>query len=111
MAARGGHLNVPWWLRSQVPPCPWDESTCMCAAEYGHVDTLLWLRGQKPPCPWDAHKCHDAAWYYFVFRDPPRCYMCVINSRDLEWPRELLRRVVGSVSAAALELKRFSFAK
>ena len=52
-AARCGYLDVLKWLRSQDPPCPWDEETCESAAGNGHLDVLKWLRSQDPPCPWD----------------------------------------------------------
>lgn len=33
-AAKGGHLNIIKWLRSQNPPCPWDDFTFTCAVEF-----------------------------------------------------------------------------
>ena len=47
-AAEGGHLDVLKWVRSQDPPCPWDEGTCQEAAEGGHLEVLKWLRAQNP---------------------------------------------------------------
>ena len=61
MAARGGHLDVLRWLRSQNPPCPWGAVTCREAARCGHLDVLKWLRAQDPPCPWNAFTCEMAA--------------------------------------------------
>ncbi|QDZ23409.1 hypothetical protein HOP50_10g59480 [Chloropicon primus] len=60
-AGGGGHLHVLEWLRSQDPPCPWDENTCSDAALGGHLHTLQWLRSQSPPCPWDENTCSAAA--------------------------------------------------
>ena len=60
-AASGGHLDVLKWLRSQDPPCPWNEWTCRTAAKRGHLDVLKWLRSQKPPCPWNLITCAAAA--------------------------------------------------
>ncbi len=48
-AARGGHLEVLQWLRSQG--CPWDERTCEFAAQEGHLEVLQCARSQG--CPWD----------------------------------------------------------
>ena len=39
-AARGGHLSLLQYLRSQ--DCPWDRSTTYCAAEHGHLSVLQW---------------------------------------------------------------------
>ena len=60
-AAEGGHLEVLKWSRSQDPPCPWDEETCSWAARNGHLDVLKWARDQDPPCPWDEVTCAGAA--------------------------------------------------
>ena len=60
-AARGGHLNVLKWCRSQTPPCPWDEETCAMAASWGHLEVLKWARDQDPPCPWDWRTTQFAA--------------------------------------------------
>ena len=87
-AARGGHLDVLQWMRSQDPPCPWNTWTCSVAAEHGHLGVLQWLRAngcswdentssyaarrghlavlqwlrsQDPPCPWDQQVCNEAA--------------------------------------------------
>ncbi|CAN0425465.1 unnamed protein product, partial [Laminaria digitata] len=35
-AAKGGHLEVLKWARSQK--CQWNEQTCMVAAEGGHLE-------------------------------------------------------------------------
>ena len=45
-----GDLNA-LQVRSQDPPCPWDERTCSFAAEGGHLDVLQWARSHDPPCP------------------------------------------------------------
>ena len=60
-AASEGHLDVLKWLRSQDPPCPWNEDTCQYAALSGHLDVLKWLRSQDPSCPWDEWTCEWAA--------------------------------------------------
>ncbi|QDZ25706.1 hypothetical protein A3770_18p82240 [Chloropicon primus] len=60
-AAEGGHLHALQWLRSQEPPCPWDEWTCEAAARGGHLDVLQWARSQDPPCPWAERTCEAAA--------------------------------------------------
>ena len=60
-AAERGSLAVLEWLRSQDPPCPWDEWTCTRAAGYGHLEILQWLRSQDQPCPWDETTCANAA--------------------------------------------------
>ena len=39
IAAKCGHLHVLQWLRSQDPPCPWDENTCCTVASCGHLHT------------------------------------------------------------------------
>ena len=58
-AASNGQLETLQWMRSQDPPCPWDERTCSEAARYGRLSTLQWLRSQDPPCPWDPDVCFD----------------------------------------------------
>ena len=54
---KNGQIETLKWLRSQDPPCPWDENICTIAAENGHIETLKWLRSQDPPCPWDENEC------------------------------------------------------
>ncbi len=61
LAAGNGHLDLLQWLRSQNPPCPWDNYTCSGAASIGHLNVLAWLRSQDPPCPWDENACYVAA--------------------------------------------------
>ena len=39
--------------------CPWDESTCGCAAFSGHLAVLQWARERD--CPWDEYTCSRAA--------------------------------------------------
>lgn len=48
--ARGGHLEVLQWLRSEE--CPYDEGACRAAARSGHLEVLQWLRSDDE-CPWD----------------------------------------------------------
>ena len=45
------------WLRSQDPPCPWNEETCANAVNSEHLHILKWLRSQNPPCPWNYEQC------------------------------------------------------
>ena len=52
-AAKGGHLDVLKWLRSQDPPCPWNKETCRYAALSGHLDVLKWLIDNG--CPYDVN--------------------------------------------------------
>ncbi len=70
-ACWSGQLHVVQWLRSQDPPCPWNDETCSSAAENGHIHILQWLRTQDPPCPWDESACLSEA-YNFVDND--HCY-------------------------------------
>ena len=60
-AARGGHLNVLKWCRSQTPPCPWNAETCCEAVGGGHLEILKWARDQDPPCPWSRRQCRGLA--------------------------------------------------
>jgi hypothetical protein len=62
-AAQNGHLDVLKWLRAQDPPCPWNEWVCCYAAQNGQLDVLKWLRAQDPPCPWNTWTCANAAYY------------------------------------------------
>ncbi len=55
--ARGGHLNVLQWARSQG--CPWDKWTCAFAAEAGNLEMLQ--RAHSQGCPWDEDTCARAA--------------------------------------------------
>jgi hypothetical protein len=43
-------LEMIQWLRSQCPPCPWDNVACTYAARNGHLKVLQWLTSQDPPC-------------------------------------------------------------
>ena len=56
-AARGGHLEVLRWARSQG--CPWDGRAPRAAAEGGHLEVLKWLI--KKRCPCSKRKCRKAA--------------------------------------------------
>jgi hypothetical protein len=49
-AARGGHLEVLKWLRSNV--VPWSVLTCRLAALGGHLEVLKWARANG--CPWNS---------------------------------------------------------
>jgi len=64
LAARGGHLAVPQWVRAPRDsrgvlgePCPWNENACFLASVANHLEVLRWLRSQDPPCPWNARMC------------------------------------------------------
>ena len=54
-------MDVLQFLRSQDPPCPWDEHTCFYAVREGHLEVLKWLRDQDPPCPWGRRYCKALA--------------------------------------------------
>ncbi len=58
--AREGQLETLKWLRAQDPPCPWNEHTCLYAAQGGQLETLRWRRCQVPPCAWDKYTCRYA---------------------------------------------------
>jgi hypothetical protein len=87
VAVQGKNINALKWLRSQDPPCPWNEyevyelasstgnimlmkclrdlnplytwndSLCANAAKNGHLRMLRWLRCQEPPCPIKLNQC------------------------------------------------------
>ena len=59
-AAASGHVGVLQLLRSQDPPCQWNEGACRNAAARGHLGVLRWLRSQQPPCPWDQRVVAEA---------------------------------------------------
>ena len=71
-----GAIRLIGWLRSQSPPCPWDERACAAAAS-GAWAALVWMRGQDPPCPWDeGTSARAAAWsleklQWVRAQDPP----------------------------------------
>ncbi len=47
-------MEMLQWLRSQNPPCPWDELTAVAAAQRQDRCMIKWaLREAHPPCPWD----------------------------------------------------------
>jgi hypothetical protein len=56
-AALGGHLDVIKWARDNG--APWGVWTCACAAKKGHLEVLKWAREEG--CPWDEWTCIDAA--------------------------------------------------
>ena len=45
------------WARENG--CPWDETTCACAAWCGHLEMLQWAR--ENGCPWNEETCWAAA--------------------------------------------------
>lgn len=48
--AKGGHLKVLQWLRTNG--CPWNECACTSAAFGGHFDILTWAIANG--CPKDG---------------------------------------------------------
>jgi hypothetical protein len=56
-AAQGGHLAVLRWARGNG--CPWDALTCTHAAFGGHLSVLQWAR--ENGCPWNEYTCANAA--------------------------------------------------
>ena len=52
-----GHFDVLQWCRENG--CPWDERTCMIAAQYGDLSILQWCR--ENGCPWNAEICTETA--------------------------------------------------
>ena len=63
-AAKGGHLHVLQFLRSQHMNAKWNRNTPMGAAEHGHLEVLRWAIENH--CPVDAYTYHDAAMYGHV---------------------------------------------
>jgi len=60
-AAKGGHLHVLQFLRSQHVNAKWNCKTPMKAAEHGHLEVLRWAIENF--CPVDAYTYHHAAMY------------------------------------------------
>lgn len=56
-AAKDGKIEILKWLRSQDPPCPWDEGCWNVAAQYGNTETLRWLKEKNCPRPTDYWPC------------------------------------------------------
>ena len=56
-AAKGGHLDVLQWARSNG--CPWDEDTCAFAARCGKLDVLQWAHANG--CEWIWDRCEAQA--------------------------------------------------
>jgi hypothetical protein len=48
-------------MRAQPESCEWNAGTCHSAIAGGHLHVLRWLRTQTPPCPWDEDVCAAAA--------------------------------------------------
>jgi len=63
-AAKGGHLHVLQFLRSQHMNAKWNRNTPMKAAERGHLEVLRWAIENR--CPVDAYTYHGAAMYGHV---------------------------------------------
>ena len=53
IAVELGMINAVKWLRSQDPPCDWDEIASHRAAEHGDIEMLEWGMSQTPPMPWN----------------------------------------------------------
>ena len=49
LTAKYGCLESVQILRAHDPPCPWDVDTCWNAARGGHLHVLQWARSQDPP--------------------------------------------------------------
>ncbi len=49
------NLELLEWLKSSN--CPWGASACLEASTNGSIKVLEWLRSQDPPCPWDEAEC------------------------------------------------------
>ena len=58
LAAEFGRFDMLKWLCARG--CPWDGQTCAHAAFNGHLDILKWARANG--CPWDGRTCSEAAW-------------------------------------------------
>lgn len=54
-----GRFDILRWLRSQDPPCPWDDCTTSEAASGGYFDMMKWAH--ENGCPWDSSVCTGAA--------------------------------------------------
>ena len=48
-APAGGHLGVLQWLRSQDPPCPWDEQVLWFARDAERQDVVQWAQENGAP--------------------------------------------------------------
>ena len=57
-AAEEGNLDILKWLRSQNPPCPWDEEVNVKAIEKGHTRVLKWACRQPDPPPLGQRTAH-----------------------------------------------------
>ena len=58
------YLGILRFLRSENPPCPWDENTCYSAIIKNNVPLMQYLRSDINPnnrCPWDEKCCEYAA--------------------------------------------------
>ena len=71
-AAKGGHLALLQFLRSQG--CPWNKSTTGLAAAHDHLHILEYTQTQDPPCP-----LHKYAFYHATRNG---------HLRIIEWLRE-----------------------
>jgi hypothetical protein len=56
-AAAENSLEMLQWVRENG--CPWNSSTCACAAKSGNFDALKWAR--ENGCPWGTMTCAYAA--------------------------------------------------
>ncbi len=79
--ARGGHLKVLQWARSQG--CPWDENVCTYAARGGHLEVIQWARSQG--CYWNENTCSEAAFGgHLEVLQWARSQHCLWNARTCE---------------------------
>ncbi len=51
--AGSGRTAAMRWLLANLKAGSWDAGVCAAAAEAGHVAMVELLRSQNPPCPWD----------------------------------------------------------
>ena len=65
-AAAYGRLDMVQYLLAQG--CEWGAETCEGAAKGGHLEVLQFLRSNQGPsgerkevCPWNAQDCHNEA--------------------------------------------------
>jgi hypothetical protein len=61
-AAEGG--NIGFLVYAHEQKCPWNERVCEAAATMGKLDCLIYAHEQG--CPWDNGTCSSAASYGFL---------------------------------------------
>ena len=58
-AAEGGHIDVLKYLKSEG--MSFDSKTCLLAAFGGRLEVLKWLRSEEGNCPWNIKECLHVA--------------------------------------------------